>query len=94
MRKSAEIRFMRSNERQQPEDEPSHHKHQQIRKNAGWTSVDRSTKATLNTYNTWIHVSRLQKICHIQSLKLWLTTEPLTVEAADMQQGRDLMLDM
>ena len=21
--------------------------------NAGWTSVDRSTKATLNTYNTW-----------------------------------------
>ena len=63
-------------------------------KNSGWTSVDRSTKATLSTYNTWIHVSRLQKIYHFQSLKLWLTTEPLTVEAADMQQGRDLMLDM
>ena len=62
--------------------------------NSGWTSVDRSTKATLSTYNTWIHVSRLQKIYHFQSLKLWLTTEPLTVEAADMQQGRDLMLDM
>ena len=63
-------------------------------KNSGWTSVDRSTKATLSTYNTWIHVSRLQKIYHFQSLKLWLTTEPLTVEAADMQQGRDLMFDM
>ena len=62
--------------------------------NSGWTSVDRSTKATLSTYNTWIHVSRLQKIYHFQSLKLWLTTKPLTVEAADMQQGRDLMLDM
>ena len=63
-------------------------------KNSGWTSVDRSTKATLSTYNTWIHVSRLQKIYHFQSLKLWLTTKPLTAEAADMQQGRDLMLDM
>ena len=63
-------------------------------KNSGWTSVDRSTKATLSTYNTWIHVSRLQKIYHFQSLKLRLTTKPLTVEAVDMQQGRDLMLDM
>ena len=62
--------------------------------NSGWTSVDRSTKATLSTYNTWIHVSRLQKIYHFQSLKLWLTAKPLTAEAADMQQGRDLMLDM
>ena len=63
-------------------------------KNAGWTSVDRSTKATLSTYNTWIRLSRLQKIYHFQSLKLRLTTKPLTVEAVDMQQGRDLMLDM
>ena len=63
-------------------------------KNSGWTSVDRSTKATLSTYNTWIHVSRLQKIYHFQSLKLRLTTKPLTVDVADMQQGRDLMLDM
>ena len=63
-------------------------------KNSGWTSVDRSTKATLSTYNTWIHVSRLQKIYHFQSLKLRLTTEPFTARVDDMQQGRDLMLDM
>ena len=44
-------------------------------KNSGWTSVDRSTKATLSTYNTWIQLSRLQKIYHFQSLKLRLATE-------------------
>ena len=43
--------------------------------NTGITSVDRSTKATLSTYNTWIQLSRLQKIYHPQSLKLRLTTE-------------------
>ena len=63
-------------------------------KNSGWTSVDRSTKATLSTYNTWIQLSRLQKIYHFQSLKLRLATKPLTVRAARMQQGRDLMLVM
>ena len=62
--------------------------------NTGITSVDRSTKATLSTYNTRIQLSRLQKIYHPQSLKLRLTAKPLTVGAADMQQGRDLMLDM
>jgi len=62
--------------------------------NAGWTSVDRSTKATLSTYNTWIQISRLQKVYHIQSLKLRLATEPLTVDVVRMQQGRDLMLVM
>ena len=36
--------------------------------------MDRSTKATLSTYNTWIQLSRLQKIYHIQSQKLRLTT--------------------
>ena len=40
--------------------------------NTGITSVDRSTKATLSTYNTWIQLSRLQKIYHPQSLKLQL----------------------
>ena len=30
-------------------------------KNTGWISVDRITKDTLNTYNTWIQISRLQK---------------------------------
>ena len=38
--------------------------------NAGWTSVDRSTKATLSTYNTWIQISRLQKIYLFHHLKL------------------------
>ena len=31
-------------------------------KNTGWTSVDRSTRATLSTYNTWIQIGRLRKI--------------------------------
>ena len=39
-------------------------------KNSGLTSVDRSTRATLSTYNTWIQVSRLQKIYHFQRKKL------------------------
>ena len=34
--------------------------------------MDRSTKATLSTYNTWIQLSRLQKIYHPQSMKLRL----------------------
>ena len=63
-------------------------------KNTGRTSVDRSTKATLSTYNTWIQISRLRKVYHIQSLKLRLATEPLTVDVVRMQQGRDLMLVM
>ena len=56
--------------------------------------MDRSTRATLSTYNTRLQLSRLQQIYHPQSLKLRLTTKPLTVGAVDMQQGRDLMLDM
>ena len=63
-------------------------------KNTGITSVDRSTKATLSTYNTWIQLSRLQKIYHFQSLKLRLATKPLTVRVVRMQQGRDLMFVM
>jgi hypothetical protein len=56
--------------------------------------VDRSTKATLSTYNTWIQLSRLQKVYHFQGLKLRLATQPLAVEVVRMQQGRDLMLVM
>ena len=63
-------------------------------KNSGWASVDRSTKATLSTYNTWIQLSRLQKVYHFHSLKLRFATQPLTVDMAHMQQGRDLMLVM
>ena len=41
------------------------------RANTRWTSVDRSTKATLSTYNTWIQISRLQKIYHSHRPKLY-----------------------
>ena len=43
--------------------------------NAGVTSVDRSTKATLTLTVPGCVLSRLQKIYHPQSLKLRLTTE-------------------
>ena len=56
--------------------------------------MDRSTKATLSTYNTWIQLSRLQKVYHFQNLKLRLATQPLAVEVVRMQQGRNLMLVM
>ena len=46
--------------------------------NTGITSVDRSTKATLSTYNPWIQVSRLQKIYHFQHKKLRFTKLTLT----------------
>ena len=59
-------------------------------KNSGLTSVDRSTKATLSTYNTWIQVSRLQKIYHFQRKKLWFATVLLTAVMASTQEGRDL----
>ena len=45
--------------------------------NTGITSVDRSTKATLSTYNPWIQVSRLQKIYHFQHKKLRFTKNSL-----------------
>ena len=48
--------------------------------------MDRSTKATLSTYNTWIQISRLQKIYHFQSLKLRLATNPL-IEASKPPSG-------
>ena len=56
--------------------------------------MDRITKDTLSTYNTWIQISRLQKIYHFHCLKLALAPKPLTVGGADMQQSRDLMLGM
>ena len=54
--------------------------------NTGWTSVDRSTRATLNTYNTWIHLSRLQTIYHFHYTKLnriiWIFTKTNDMGAA------------
>ncbi len=56
--------------------------------------MDRITKATLNTYNTWIQLSRMQKIYHFQDLKLRLATQALTLEVVHTQQGRNLTFDM
>ncbi len=53
--------------------------------------MDRSTKATLNTYNTWIQLSRLQKVYHFPSVKLKFTEYLLTETSVDLQQGRSLM---
>ena len=36
--------------------------------------MDRSTEATLGTYNTWIQLGRLQKIYHSQNMKLLFTS--------------------
>ena len=54
-------------------------------KNSRLTSVDRSTEATLSTYNTWIQLSRLQKIYHFQRLKFQIATQVLTLKVARMQ---------
>ena len=56
--------------------------------------MDRSTKATLSTYGTWIQVSRLQKIYRNQRLQLRLATKPLAVTVVHVQQGRDLIFVM
>ena len=61
-------------------------------KNTGITSVDRSTKATLGTYNPWIQLSRLQKIYHFQHKKLRFTKLTLPLKLVHTQKGRDLML--
>ena len=49
--------------------------------------MDRSTKATLSTYNTWIHVSRLQKIYHFQSSQLRLATIAFNGESSSYATG-------
>ena len=49
--------------------------------------MDRNTKVTLSTYNTWIQLRRLQKIYHCQSLQLRFATKLLTAGVASEQQG-------
>ena len=49
--------------------------------------MDRSTRATLNTYNTWIHLSRLQKIYHFQCKKVNVTARHLAVHADQRTQN-------
>jgi hypothetical protein len=59
-------------------------------KNSGLTSVDRSTRATLSTYNTWIQVSRLQKIHRFQRNNVRFATPPLAAHMVRMQESRSL----
>ena len=54
--------------------------------------MDRNTRATLSTYNTWIQLSRLQKIYHCQSLQLWFATKLVTAVVASRQQGNSYLL--
>ena len=49
--------------------------------------MDRSTKATLNTYDTWIQLSRLQKIYQIQDSKIRWCAELLTANAQRMREA-------
>ena len=49
--------------------------------------MDRNTEATLSTYNTWIQVSRLQKIYHFQSLQLRLTTKTFDGNSSSYATG-------
>ena len=54
--------------------------------------MDRNTKATLSTYNTWIQISRLQKIYRFHNLKMRLATAALMLEVTRMRQGKSLTL--
>ena len=63
-------------------------------KNSGLTSVDRSTKATLSTYNTWIQLGRLRKIYHSQRSKLRFTTIAFNSSSGLNARGQILILVM
>ena len=56
--------------------------------------MDRNTKATLSTYNTWIQVSRLQMIYRFHNLKMRIAAAALTLGVARMRQGNSLTLAM
>ena len=45
--------------------------------------MDRSTKATLSTYNTWIQLGRLQKIYHFHCPK-WLFTAEAVASSSSL----------
>ena len=47
--------------------------------------MDRSTRATLSTYNAWIHVSRLQKIYQPHCPILQKPAQPVSAGAGGMQ---------
>ena len=56
--------------------------------------MDRSTRATLSTYNAWIHVSRLQKIYQPHCPKLQKPAQPVSAGAGGMQMKRHVMVVM
>ena len=61
-------------------------------KNTGWISVDRITKDTLSTYNTWIQISRLQKIYHPHWAKWLFASTPLTASEGRAHRSRSLLI--
>lgn len=48
--------------------------------------MDRSTRATLSTYNTWIQISRLQRIYQPHCLKLLMSAHLYRQEQGDATQ--------
>ncbi len=61
-------------------------------KNTGWISVDRITQDTLSTYNTWIQISRLQKIYHPHWAKWLFASTPLTASEGSAHRSRSLLI--
>ena len=61
-------------------------------KNTGWISVDRITQDTLSTYNTWIQISRLQKIYHPHWAKWLFASTPLTASEGRAHRSRSLLI--
>jgi len=49
--------------------------------------VDRSTRATLSTYNTWIQLGRLQKIYQFHRPKLFRTRGAVSNISCEVQLG-------
>ena len=62
--------------------------------NTGLTSVDRSTVATLITYNTRIQLSHLRRIYHFQNLKCWFAATVFGNNGGLIATGRGLRLVM
>ena len=46
--------------------------------------MDRNTKSTLNTHNTWSQLSRLQRIYHFRNLKLILATNSFDTKTSSL----------
>ena len=60
----------------------------------GGASVDRSTMATLSTYNTWIQLESFAKELPRPTLQATLAIKPFTAKIARPQYGAHLSLVM